>query len=86
MAGEYGNAAAALETLNMAGSPPSTFAILIASYVELGRLNEAQAIKKRMLAKHPNYTMSKWHYFRFLKRPEDRERFAAALRKAGLPE
>jgi hypothetical protein len=59
---------------------------LAASYAQLGRLPEAQATVKRVLALDPNATVAKWAAQEPYKKPPDLEHYKDGLRKAGLPE
>jgi adenylate cyclase len=57
---------------------------LIASYVSLGREEEARAAAQQLLKMNPNFSLESWKYGRTYKNPEDIERLYGALRKAGL--
>jgi TolB-like protein/class 3 adenylate cyclase len=59
---------------------------LSAAYSELGREDEAKAMARQLLKRHPKFSVSSWKYARTYKNPEDTERLLNALRKAGLPE
>ena len=59
---------------------------LAASYAQLGRLTEAQATVKRVLAIDPQATVVKWAAQQPYKNPDDLEHYEDGLRKAGLPE
>jgi adenylate cyclase len=59
---------------------------LAASYGQLGRLTEAQATVKRVLALDPNATVAKFAAQQPYKNPDDLEHYKDGLRKAGLPE
>jgi len=53
-------------------------------YSELGREEEAKAEGAEMLRIIPNFSLEVWKQRVFLKDPAVTERYAAALRKAGL--
>jgi tetratricopeptide (TPR) repeat protein len=57
-----------------------------ASNALAGRITEAQKAVARILEIDPTMRLSNLQDFIPLRRPEDRERFAEGLRKAGLPE
>jgi TolB-like protein len=59
---------------------------LAAAYAANGDRKKAQATMKEYLAKKPKYRISNYPMLKNYKRAEDRERFAALLRKAGMPE
>jgi len=59
-------------------------AVLIASYMELGREEEARAAAQELLRGEPKFSLSSWEYDRNYKRPEDADRLYSALREAGL--
>jgi adenylate cyclase len=59
---------------------------LIASYIEIGKEEEARAATQELLKMNPKFSLSSWKYGRTYKNPEDIERLFNALRKAGLPE
>jgi tetratricopeptide (TPR) repeat protein len=63
--------------------PPTTAA---ASNALAGRIAEAQEAVARILEIDPSMRLSNLLDFIPLRRPEDLERFAGGLRKAGLPE
>jgi tetratricopeptide (TPR) repeat protein len=62
--------------------PRQTF--LIASYIELGRNEEARTIARQLIKSNPNFSLSTWEYARNYKNFKDSERLLNALRKAGL--
>jgi adenylate cyclase len=68
-------------------SSPPIRRLLAACYVALGRLDEARGIISELLRLHPNSSIKRdvLGYAAFA-RSRDKERFVAALRKAGLPE
>jgi adenylate cyclase len=79
--------AAAIEAIERGREPDAdTLLFLTASYAQAGRLPEAQATVKRVLALDPNATVTKWAAQQPYKKPEDLEHYKAGLRKAGLPE
>ncbi len=57
---------------------------LIASYIMLGRDEEARATAHQFLKINPKFTLKSWKLARMYKNPEDTERLLNALRKAGL--
>jgi adenylate cyclase len=59
---------------------------LAASYGQLGRLPEARATVKRVLALDPNATVAKFAAQQPYKDPDDLEHYKDGLRKDGLPE
>ncbi len=59
-------------------------AFLTAAYSELGRDDEAKAMARQLLKRHPKFSLSSWTYAHTYKNPEDTERLLNALRKAGL--
>ena len=60
--------------------------IAAASNAHAGRMTEAQKAVVRILEIDPLMRLSNLQEFIPLRKPEDRERFAEGLRKAGLPE
>jgi len=61
-------------------------AFLIASYIKLGRKEEARAAAQELLRRNPKFSLSSWKYGRNYKNAEDIERLFNALSKAELPE
>jgi tetratricopeptide (TPR) repeat protein len=59
-------------------------AFLTASYSELGREDEAKAMARELLKRHPKFSVKTWKYARVYKNPEDTQRLLDALRRAGL--
>jgi adenylate cyclase len=59
-------------------------AFLTASYSELGQDDEAKAMARQLLKRHPNFSVTSWKFASLCKNPEDTERLLDALRKAGL--
>jgi adenylate cyclase len=82
-AGKYDAAVDAVE--RMREPPVDALLFLAASYAQLGRVTEAQATVKRVLALDPNATVAKFAAQQPYKNPEDLERYKDGLRKAGLP-
>ena len=54
--------------------------------VRLGRLDEAATARHRLLAIEPDFTIERFIASAPFERESDRERFAAGLRLAGIPE
>ncbi len=80
---QYG---AAIDAIERGREPDAdTLLFLAASYAQLGRLPEAQATVKRVLALDPNATVAKWAAQQPYKNPADLEHYKDGLRKAGLP-
>ena len=78
---------AVIEAVERMTEPPADpLLFLAASYAQLGRLTEAQATVKRVLAVDPNATVAKFTAQQPYKNPEDLEHYRDGLRKAGLPE
>jgi adenylate cyclase len=81
---QYG---AAIDAVEQGREPDAdTLLFLAASYAQLGRLPEAQATVKRVLALDPNATVAKWAAQEPYKHPPDLEHYKDGVRKAGLPE
>lgn len=59
-------------------------AFLTAAYSELGRDDEAKAMARQLLERHPNFSVTSWKFASMYKNPEDTERLLNALRTAGL--
>ena len=77
---------AAIDAIERGREPDAdTLLFLAASYAQLGRLPEAQATVKRVLALDPNATVAKWAAQQPYKNPADLEHYKDGLRKAGLP-
>jgi adenylate cyclase len=75
-----------LRALREAPNPlPPTLRILAGSYARLGRLEEAKAVVKQVLALTPDFTVTKWLQAT-AKLPEYRPYTADSLRLAGFPE
>ena len=78
---------AVIEAVERMTEPPADpLLFLAASYAQLGRLTEARATVKRVLAVDPNATVAKFTAEQPYKNPEDLEHYRDGLRKAGLPE
>lgn len=58
---------------------------LIASLGHLDRRNEAQLYIRKLLSLEPNFTIERFGQVYSFKKPEDRERYIAGLRLAGVP-
>ncbi len=59
---------------------------LAASYAAIGQDEKAREVMKVCLEKHPTTTLSSYSHLPLYKKPEDRERYANLLRRAGMPE
>ena len=59
---------------------------LIASLGHLGRRDEAQFYIRKLLSLEPNFTVEKFGQMYSIKKADDRERYMAGLRLAGVPE
>jgi adenylate cyclase len=59
---------------------------LAATYVELGRNEDAEAEAAEVLRIDPKFSLESYRKGRLYKNPDDLERVIGALRKAGLPE
>jgi adenylate cyclase len=62
------------------------YPFLIASYIILGRKEEAKKLAQQYLKANPTFSLSSWTFGRLYKSSEDSERLYGALREAGLPE
>jgi DNA-binding SARP family transcriptional activator/TolB-like protein len=58
----------------------------LAALGHLGQMQEADVVRRRLLSIEPNFTISRFHETSPFAREEDRERFAAGLRLAGIEE
>ena len=86
-AGFYEEAIDAMkQCIDRFGSSVSRHAFLIASYMELGREEEARAAAQELLKMNSKFSLSSWRHGRNYKNPADVDRLYKALRKAGLPE
>jgi hypothetical protein len=65
--------------------PPADPLLFLAASAQLGRLTEAQATVKRVLALDPQATVAKWAAQQPYKNPADLEQYKDGLSKAGLP-
>jgi adenylate cyclase len=67
-------------------SPKNTFShmVMVATYISLGREEEARAEAKEVLRIDPKFSLAHWGKTLPFKNQTDRERFFAALGKAGL--
>jgi adenylate cyclase len=75
-----------LRALREAPNPlPTTLRMLAGNYARLGRIEEAQAVVKQVLALTPDFTVTKWLQAT-AKLPEYRPYTADSLRLAGFPE
>jgi adenylate cyclase len=85
-AGHYEEAAASMQKMNVI--PNRARHILAAAYVQVGRLDEANAIVKTILEKNPEYSLEKLrlYFAEKYKDPTIPKRYIEDLRKAGLPE
>jgi adenylate cyclase len=70
----------------MRDPPVDPLLFVAASYAQLGRSDEAQAVIERVLELDPDATVAKWAAQQPYKNPEDLEHYKDGLRKAGLPE
>jgi len=66
------------------GNAVPRYPFLIASYVSLGKEEEAKEAVQQVLKINPNFSLESWKYGRGYKNPEDIERLYGALGKAGL--
>jgi DNA-binding SARP family transcriptional activator/TolB-like protein len=58
----------------------------LAALGHLGQVQEAEVVRRRLLSIEPNFTVSRFQEASPFARQEDRERFAAGLRLAGIEE
>jgi TolB-like protein/class 3 adenylate cyclase len=85
MAREYENALiAAKKTIAIYPKALSAMRILAATYVEMGRMDDAKEIARQILEINPEITISSIRNTPF-QHDSDRERYYAALHEAGLP-
>jgi hypothetical protein len=59
---------------------------LIAALWNLGREDEARVIARKLLAGHPDFSVSRWSRGLPYRRQEDLDTLLNPLRRAGLPE
>jgi adenylate cyclase len=84
-AGLYDEAIEAMKkAIDRYGYAVPRYPFLIASYVSLGKEEEAKEAVQQLLRINPNFSLSSWKYGRNYKNPEDIERLYGALQKAGL--
>jgi adenylate cyclase len=84
-AGRYEESIAAMKTrLDRFGPFVHGEAFLTAAYSELGREDEAKAMARQLLKRHPKFSLTSWKFARVYKKPEDTERLLDALRRVGL--
>jgi TolB-like protein/predicted Zn-dependent protease len=87
IAGRYQDALDHVErSLRQNSSIPGPYRLRAACLSELGRMEEARAALAEFLRIVPNATIGSMRAQLPLKQPEDFERYANALRRAGLPE
>jgi adenylate cyclase len=78
---------AAIDAVERMREPPAdALLFLAASYAQLGRTTEAEAVVKRVLALDPQATGTKYAAQQPYKNPDDLEHYKDGLRKAGLPD
>ena len=80
----YEEAIAALN--RMSRSNPSSGVYLAASYAQLGREAEAQAMTAGILEAAPDFSGAHWAEMQPYKNQADRDHYVEGMRKAGLPE
>jgi adenylate cyclase len=61
-------------------------ALLAAAHAQLENDETARALSAKLLEREPHFRISAHLAGQYFKRPEDREHYRAALRKAGLPD
>ena len=86
MAGDYEKAV--LESKKYLAVSPNNLSprrVLVASYVEMGRMEDAQQVVEEILEIDPSYRSTKVRNVPF-KNDTDRDRYFGAQAKAGLPE
>jgi adenylate cyclase len=74
------------EAISKAPNTPAGNLGLIATYVQLGRDDDAFELTERFTKGRPKFSTQKWLDNIHFKNPGDRERFAEAFRKVGLME
>lgn len=85
MARDYENALiAAKKTIAVHPKSLSALRVLAATYVEMDRMDDAKEIARQILEINPEFTISSIRNAPF-QHDSDRERYYAALHKAGLP-
>ncbi len=60
--------------------------LLAASYAQLGHMDDARSQSRKLMEKHPHFSIKHWQHVPPVKDPSDLEQFIEGLRKAGLPE
>jgi TolB-like protein/class 3 adenylate cyclase/Flp pilus assembly protein TadD len=85
MAGRYDEALPACKKA-LLRSPKNTFShmVMVATFISLGREEEARAEAQEVMRIDPNFSLAHWGERLPFKNRTDGERFFAALRKAGL--
>ncbi len=84
-AGLYKESSEAMrQSIERYGPAVPRYPFLIASYISLGKEEEARETVQRLLKTYPKFSLSSWKYGRTYKNSEDVERLYNALRKAGL--
>ncbi len=85
--GEYDKAVEHLEAaIERNQAHVQTRLFLTATYVRLGRLEDAEWQVTELEIRHPEITLSHWENMQALVDPEIRNRLSADLRSAGMPE
>jgi adenylate cyclase len=75
----------AIQALSAVTDPVEPRLYLLASYVALGRGEEARAEVANIRRMAPDFSVEAWGETQPFRDPDDRRRLLAALRKAGLP-
>lgn len=76
----------ALETVEQMTSPDQARRLSAASYAHLGRLEDARYEADEFMKIVPNFSIKDWLKTEPYSDPKDQQRYAAGLRKSGLPE
>jgi adenylate cyclase len=84
LAGQIENAIAAFKAYE-ARNPGSGLADLVIAYCQSGYVETAQQTARRLLSRHPSFTIRGWASTQIRRDPEQLEAEKAALRSAGLP-
>src|SRR5262249_36869151 len=66
--------------------PSQGHRLAAASYAHVGRIEEARACAKKLLARHPNFSVARWAEVPPEKVPERLDRLVSGLKMAGLPD
>jgi adenylate cyclase len=74
------------EAISKAPNTPGGNLGLIATYIQLGRDEDARKVTEKLLEGRPKFSAEKWLDNISFKNADDRERFAEAFRKVGLME